>query len=153
MSMTPARLGASSTCAVPTPGKPSSETSTPHSVHLCILMVSSLFLKTPFEDACVAARNAPGSGISGRLVRLMSPRREVPFQPLVVFHAHVLHEFGAGRHARERSCVLERRLVILGIGDGYFASHMTLVNQLEALDDLQLFPMGVLCGIQVSHCV
>src|SRR5262245_35650376 len=46
MSMTPARLGASSTCAVATPGMPASETRTPHSAHLRTLMVSSLSFPT-----------------------------------------------------------------------------------------------------------
>jgi hypothetical protein len=77
----------------------------------------------------------------------------MPFQPLVVFHAHELHEFGAGLHARKRSCVLERLLVVFGIGDGYFAGHVILVDHLKALHHLQLLPMGMLRGVQVSHGV
>lgn len=54
---------------------------------------------------------------------------------------------------RERSFVLERLLVILGMGDGHFARHMIPVDRLEALDDLQLFPVEVHRGIQAGHCV
>ena len=82
--------------------------------HLRILMVYSLLLKM-----------------------LLSAHAETLFQPFIVFHAHVLHEFGAGLHARKRPCVLERLLVILGIGDGYFARHVIPVDHLETLDHLQ----------------
>src|SRR5262245_13303061 len=41
--MTPARLGASLTCATPTPGKPNSATRTPHSIHIRNLMLRSLY--------------------------------------------------------------------------------------------------------------
>src|SRR5215472_17672646 len=101
----------------------------------------------------VAARNSQGFGIPGPRPEWLMSDPGVPFQPLIVFHAHVLHEFGAGLHARQRSCVLKRLLVILGIGDGYFTRHMILVDYLEALDHLQLFPMRVLRSIEVSHSV
>src|SRR6516164_6106169 len=97
MSMTPARLGASSTCAVPRPGRPSSENRPAHSCHGRIFMVSSFY---------------------SIRVWLMSVRG-VTVHPLVVFHAHELHEFGAGLHARQRACVFEGHHVILVIGDGY----------------------------------
>src|ERR1051326_4933765 len=42
--MTPARLGASLTCATPSPGKPNSDARTPHSMHIRNLILRSLLL-------------------------------------------------------------------------------------------------------------
>src|SRR6185503_16480521 len=97
MSMTPARLGASSTWAVPRPVTPNSDTRTTHRICFRSLMIRSL--------CCLPFLFDPEIFLVSRVTQMI---QVAVAQILVVFHAPVFQELFIWLHTDPRSRVGDR---------------------------------------------
>src|SRR6185369_2029903 len=128
MSMTPARLGASSTWAVPRPARPNSDTRTTHRICFRSLMVRS------FSVGPTPRLIDPKILLESRVSQMIQVAVE---QILVVFHAPVFQELFVRLHANPRSGVCDRLRVDLWIFDRELIRDVAGVDVAQTFDEVQ----------------
>src|SRR5689334_17740265 len=134
MSMTPARLGASSTWAAPRPVTPNSDTRTMHRICFRSLMVRSFLAPVPRHLVVQPFLLNPEILLESRVSQMIQMPLE---QILVVFHAPVLEELFVRLHADPRSRVCDWLRVDLWIIDRELICDAAGVNVAQTFDDVQ----------------
>src|SRR5436190_8143204 len=129
MSMTPARLGASSTWAAAMPLRPQSDTRKTHRICFRSLMVCSFLAPGPPHGLI-----DPEILLESRVSQMIQVAVE---QILVVFHAPVFQELFVRLHTYPRSRVCDRFRVDLWIFDSELIRDAAGVDVAQTFDDVQ----------------